>query len=124
MKLDNAVVLVTGANRGIGLEFARQALARGARRVYAGVRDPAAFRVEGIEPVRLDVSDPAQVAAAARACGDVTLLINNAGVAETGGFLADVAIESARRQFEVNFFGPLRLVQAFAPVLAAHGGGA
>lgn len=124
MKLDNAVVLVTGANRGLGLAFAREALARGARKVYAGARDPASVNLPGVEPIRLDVTDPDQVAAAAQRCSDVTLLVNNAGIATTGGFLADGAIESARRQFETNFFGVWRMSQAFAPVLAAQGGGA
>jgi NAD(P)-dependent dehydrogenase (short-subunit alcohol dehydrogenase family) len=124
MKLDNAVVLITGANRGLGLAFAREALARGARTVYAGARDPASVTLPGVVPIRLDVTDPAQVAEAARRCGDVTLLVNNAGIATTGGFLADGALESARQQFETNFFGVWRMSQAFAPVLAAHGGGA
>lgn len=124
MKLDNAVVLVTGANRGLGLAFAREALARGARKVYAGARDPASVNLPGVEPIRLDVTDPDQVRAAAQRCGDVTLLVNNAGIATTGGFLADGAIESARQQFETNFFGVWRMSQAFAPVLAAQGGGA
>ena len=124
MKLDNAIVLITGANRGIGLAFAREALARGARKVYAGARDPAGVTLPGVEAIRLDVTNQDEVAAAAARCGDVTLLINNAGIAAPGGFLADDAIESAHRQLETNFFGPLRLARAFAPVLAANGGGA
>jgi len=75
-------------------------------------------------PIQLDVTNADDVAAAAKRCGDVTLLINNAGIAATGGFLADNGIESARAQLETNFFGPLRLSRAFAPVLAANGGGA
>ena len=124
MQLANAVVLITGANRGIGQAFAREALARGARRVYAAARDPGSVKLPGVLPIQLDVTDPEQVARAARECRDVTLLINNAGVAETGGFLQDNALESARRQLDVNFFGMLQMAQAFAPVLAAHGGGA
>jgi NAD(P)-dependent dehydrogenase (short-subunit alcohol dehydrogenase family) len=124
MQIANAVVLITGANRGIGLAFAREALARGARRVYAAARDPASVRIPGVYPIQLDVTDAEQVARAARDCGDVTLLVNNAGVAVTGGFLAEGGLESARRQLEVNFFGSLRMAQAFAPVLAANGGGA
>lgn len=123
MKLDNAVVLVTGANRGLGLAFAREALARGARKVYAGARDPASVSLPGVEPIRLDVTHPDEVLAAAQRCGDVTLLVNNAGIATTGGFLADGAMGSARQQFETNFFGVWRMSQAFAPVLAANGGG-
>src|SRR4051812_474785 len=124
MQIANAVVLITGANRGIGLAFAREALARGARRVYAAARDPASVKLAGVLPIQLDVTDAAQVARAARECGDVSILVNNAGIASTGGFLADADLESARRQFETNFFGTLRVAQAFAPVLARNGGGA
>ncbi len=124
MKLANAVVLITGANRGIGEAFAREALARGARRVYAAARDPASVKLPGVLPIQLDVTDPEQVARAARDVRDATLVINNAGVAETGGFLQEGALASAQRQLDVNFFGMLRMAQAFAPVLAANGGGA
>ena len=124
MKISNATVLITGANRGLGLAFAREALARGASKVYAGVRDPSKLTLAGVEAIQLDVTRAEDVAAAARRCGDVTLLINNAGIAAFGGFLATDSIESARAHLETNFFGPLRLSQAFAPVLAAHGGGA
>lgn len=124
MQLSDSVVFITGANRGIGLAFAREALERGARRVYAAARDPASVRLPGVLPIQLDVTDDAQVARAARECGDVTLLVNNAGVAATGGFLADTGLASARHQLETNFFGPLRMAQAFAPVLARNGGGA
>lgn len=124
MKIENATVLITGANRGIGLAFARQVLARGAHKVYAGVRNPASVTLPGVEAIRLDVTRPEDVAAAAQRCGDVTLLINNAGIARVGGFFAEDSVEAAREQLETNFFGPLRLSQAFAPVLAANGGGA
>ncbi|MDI1261470.1 SDR family oxidoreductase [Aquabacterium sp.] len=123
MKLNNAVVLITGANRGLGLAFAQEALVRGARKVYAGARDPASVTLPGVIPVKLDVTDPADVARVAAELGDVTLLINNAGIANTGGFLAPNSVESARAHMETNFFGPLRLSQAFASVLAANGGG-
>lgn len=123
MKLDNAVVLITGANRGLGLAFAKEALARGARKVYAGARDPASVTLPGVIPVKLDVTNPADVARVAAELGDVTLLINNAGIANTGGFLAPNSLESARAHMETNFFGPLLLSQAFAGVLASNGGG-
>jgi NAD(P)-dependent dehydrogenase (short-subunit alcohol dehydrogenase family) len=124
MQLDNATVFITGANRGLGLAFAREVLARGARKVYAAARDPSSVTLPGVVPVKLDVTRPEDIAAAARACGDVTLLINNAGIAATGGFLAEDAVTSAQRHLDTNFFGPLRLTQAFAPLLAANGGGA
>lgn len=124
MKLANATVLITGANRGLGLAFAREALERGARKVYAGARNPTTVRLPGVEALQLDVTKHEDVVAAARQCGDVTLLINNAGIASGVAFLAHDSIEVARNLLETNFFGPLRLCQAFAPVLAANGGGA
>lgn len=124
MKIENAVVLVTGANRGIGLEFTRQLLARGARKVYAGARDPASVTLPGVHALRLDVNNSDDVAAAAALIPDVTLVINNAGIAQPGGFLAQDSEEVTRRIFETNFFGMLRVSKAFAPLLKANGGGA
>jgi NAD(P)-dependent dehydrogenase (short-subunit alcohol dehydrogenase family) len=124
VKLDNAIVLITGANRGIGFAFAKAALARGARKVYAGVRKPGDIRLPGLTPIQLDVTSPDDIAAAAQAAGDVTLVINNAGIAETGGPLASDAEESLRRHLDVNLLGTLRVSRAFAPVLARNGGGA
>ena len=124
MKINNAVALVTGANRGIGLAFTRELVARGARKVYAGARDPSTINQPGVQAVRLDVTKPAEIAAAAALAGDVTLLINNAGVGQVGGFLAPDSEEIARRQLETNYFGMLRMSKAFAPILASNGGGA
>jgi NAD(P)-dependent dehydrogenase (short-subunit alcohol dehydrogenase family) len=125
MKIQDAVALVTGANRGIGLAFARALLARGARKVYATARDPSTVTLPpGVQPLQLDVTRPEQIAAVASRAGDVTLLINNAGIAHVGGFLAADNEQVARQQLETNYFGPLRMSKAFAPVLAANGGGA
>jgi NAD(P)-dependent dehydrogenase (short-subunit alcohol dehydrogenase family) len=124
MKIENSVALVTGANRGIGLAFARELLARGARKVYAGVRDPSVALPSGVQALRLDVNKPDDVASAAELASDVTLLINNAGIAQPGGFLAADSEEVARRIFETNFFAVLRVSKAFAPILKANGGGA
>ncbi|MGE8445551.1 MAG: SDR family oxidoreductase [Comamonas sp.] len=124
MKIADAVVLVTGANRGIGQAFVRELLARGARKVYAGSRDPAHISPQaGVHPLRLDVNNPEDVAAAVAQAPDVSLVINNAGIAQTGGFLAEDSEAVARRMFETNFFAVLRMSKAFAPVLAANGGG-
>src|SRR4051794_38527293 len=124
MKIENAVVLVTGANRGIGLAFARELLARGARKVYVGARDPATVAQPGVQALRLDVNKPEEVAAAAAMASDVTLVVNNAGIAQPGGFLAADSEEVTRRLFETNFFAMLRMSKAFAPILKANGGGA
>jgi len=124
MKIENAVALVTGANRGIGLAFTRELLARGARKVYAGVRDPAMVMPSDVQPLRLDVTKPGDVAAAAELASDVTLVINNAGIAQPGGFLVPDSEDVARRIFETNFFAMLRMSKAFAPILQANGGGA
>jgi len=124
MKIENAVVLVTGANRGIGQAFARELLARGASKIYAGARDPATVTQSGVQALRLDINRPEEVAAAAALASDVTLIINNAGIAEPGGFLAADSEEVTRRIFETNFFAMLRVSKAFAPILKANGGGA
>ena len=124
MKIENAVVLVTGANRGIGLAFAQALLARGARKVYAAARNPATVTLPGVEALQIDVTKPEEVAAAVQRASDVTLVINNAGIAQPGGFLAQDSEELARRIFETNFFGMLNVSKAFAPVLKANGGGA
>ena len=124
MKIENAVVLVTGANRGIGLTFARELLARGARKVYAAARNPSTVTLDGVQALTLDVTISEQVYAAAQQAADVTLVINNAGIAQPGGFLAPDSDAVARRIFETNFFGVLNMSKAFAPVLKANGGGA
>ncbi|WP_386068682.1 SDR family oxidoreductase [Tahibacter sp. UC22_41] len=123
MDLTHSVALVTGANRGLGRAFAAALLARGAGKVYAAARDPSTIDLPGVVPVRLDVTNAAEVAAAARSLGDVNLLINNAGIIERSSVLnGDLA--ALRREMETNFFGTLAVSQAFAPVLGANGGGA
>jgi len=124
VKIQNSVALVTGANRGLGLAFTQALLAGGARKVYAAARDPASVKQPGIQPVRLDVTNAEQVAAVAAELGDVTLVINNAGVIRGSGFLGEKGVESARAELETNFFGPVNVSRAFAPILARNGGGA
>ncbi|RQR61183.1 short chain dehydrogenase [Burkholderia sp. Bp9126] len=124
MKIEGAVVFVTGANRGLGLHFAQQALARGAKKVYAGARDPSAVTLPGVIPVKLDVTRAADVAAAAEVARDVTLLINNAGIARLGSLTDDGADAALRDHLDTNVFGVLAMARAFAGVLAGNGGGA
>lgn len=121
MILENSVVLVTGASRGLGAAFVEAALARGARKVYAAARNPSAPTRPGVFPLVLDVTDPQAAADAATAARDATIVINNAGIAVPGG-VADAA--GFRRQMETNVFGMLAVSRAFAGVLAANGGGA
>ena len=122
MDITGSVALVTGANRGLGRHFAQQLLERGATKVYATSRRPELVDVPGVEVLRLDVTDPETIAAAAAAAGDVTLLVNNAGITTRSnlltGDLADV-----RREMDTHFYGTLDVVRAFAPVLARNGGG-
>ena len=125
MKTRNSVVFVTGANRGFGLSLAREALVRGAAKVYAGMRNTEGFNVPGIVPVKLDVNDPASIAAAAERCGDVTLLVNNAGIGRILEGPLDGRMEAQSREiFETNYYGVIRVTQAFAPILGKNGGGA
>ena len=124
MLIKDSVVFITGANRGLGLAFAKAALAAGAKKVYGAARDPASITLAGVTPVALDVTDVAQVEAAAQACGDVTLLVNNAGISRNANLLGAGAIEAARAELETNFFGVWSVVRSFAPVLARNGGGA
>ncbi|MFD9004536.1 SDR family oxidoreductase [Streptomyces sp. NPDC059582] len=123
MDIRGSTALVTGANRGIGLAFAQALLDHGAVKVYAGVRDPETVRDPGLVALRLDVTDEEQVAAAAAAAGDVSIVINNAGVVG-GPSLLEGSFDGARREMEVNYFGTWAVSRAFAPVLAANGGGA
>ncbi|MFE9201908.1 SDR family oxidoreductase [Micromonospora sp. NPDC007230] len=120
--LNGAVVLVTGANGGIGTHFVREALARGAAKVYATARNPREWDDERIVPLALDVTDPASIQAAVEAAPDVTVLINNAGATVSTPGILTHSEEEIRRNVETNFLGPLFLARAFAPILSAKGG--
>lgn len=124
VRLDGARVLVTGASRGLGLVFAASLLARGADVVYGGARDPAQIGTPGVVPVRLDITSPTDVAVAAQRCANVDVVINNAGIMRFAPLLAAPDIDDARAEMETNYVGTLRMCRAFAPVLAANGGGA
>ncbi len=131
-KIKDTAALVTGGNRGIGRALVEELLAGGARKVYVGTRDLSAVdelskaHGERVVPLRLDVTDRGQVESAAALAGDVRLLINNAGLALPVPSEIDTEklLESGRKEMEVNLFGTLSVTRAFAPILAANGGGA
>ncbi len=130
MDITGSVALVTGAHGGIGRAFVADLLKRGAAKVYVTARDTASLADllkdgdERLVPLALDVTDPDQLHKAAVAASDVTLLINNAGYAAFQGAIAAPDISAARREMDVNYFGPLALTRTFKPALAAAGGGA
>jgi NAD(P)-dependent dehydrogenase (short-subunit alcohol dehydrogenase family) len=122
MEIDGSVALVTGASRGIGLAFARALLSRGAAKVYAGVRRPEDFNEPGLEPLLLDVTNHQHIEAAAAKASDASIVINNAGI-QAGPQLLQGSLDGARLEMEVNYLAPWALSRAFAPILAANGGG-
>ncbi|MEV7200295.1 SDR family oxidoreductase [Streptomyces griseoluteus] len=122
MELNNAVAVVTGANRGLGRHLAAQLVERGAK-VYAAARRPETVDVPGAVPLRLDVTDEASVREAARTASDTTLLINNAGIS-TGASLMEGETAEIRREMETNYFGLLAATRSFVPVIEGNGGGA
>jgi NAD(P)-dependent dehydrogenase (short-subunit alcohol dehydrogenase family) len=125
MRINGSVAFVTGGNRGLGLAFVEELRARGASKVYAGVRRPEAFDVPGVEVVGVDVTDADSVREAADRCGDVTLLINNAGIGSLNdGALDPSFAQTCRDIFETNFYGMVHASQAFSPVISRCGGGA
>ena len=124
MKIAGSVALVTGTGRGLGRVFARELLGRGAARVYGAARDAARVTEPGVTPVTLDITDARRVAQVAGECGDVSLLVNNAGVLKYSTFTEAPSLDAARQEMETNYFGTLSMCRAFAPVLAASGGGA
>jgi NAD(P)-dependent dehydrogenase (short-subunit alcohol dehydrogenase family) len=125
MKTQDSVVFISGASRGLGLAFAHEALDRGAKKVYAGVRSLTEAKTPGIIQLKLDVTDPTSIAAAVTQCGDTTVLVNNAGIARlTSSTLDPSMIDIAREVFETNYYGMILLSQKFAPILANNGGGA
>jgi NAD(P)-dependent dehydrogenase (short-subunit alcohol dehydrogenase family) len=123
MKIEGSTALVTGANRGLGAAIA-QALVEAGAKVYGSARHTASITNPEVIPVLLDVTNPDHIANAARTCSDVSIVVNNAGIGRSSASLASDAVDAARAEMETNFFGPLQIARAFAPVLRANGGGA
>lgn len=122
--LKNAVVLVTGANGGLGRAFVADALQRGAAKVYATARTPREWTDPRVVPLALDINSPESVAAVAEQAADTTVLINNAGISDSGQPVLSTPLDAVRSVFETNVFAQLAVTQAFAPVLARNDGGA
>ncbi|MFF1635967.1 SDR family oxidoreductase [Leifsonia sp. NPDC058248] len=122
--ISGQIALVTGANRGLGAEFVSALLERGAAKVYAAVRTPETLEADDprVVPIRLDVTDAASIRAAAEQASDVTLLVNNAGIAVNQSLVSG-DLDEIHREFDTNFWGPVLMTRAFAPVIVANGGG-
>lgn len=129
MDIENSVALVTGGNRGIGEAFVRAFLAAGVNRVYVGARSPesaahlVAEATDRVAALKLDVSKPVEIEAAAAQCTDVSILVNNAGAFLNQRLIGAETMDAARQEMEVNYFGLLGMCRAFAPALKANGGG-
>ena len=128
--IEGKVILITGANRGIGKALASKALELGAKKVYATARDESrlaevkALDSDRVVTLTLDVTNQEQVSAAAQAASDVEIVINNAGMGTGAQLMADDVVEKSKLEMDANFYGPMRMGLAFAPILKANGGGA
>ncbi len=118
----NITALVTGANRGLGRQLAAELISRGAK-VYAAARRPETVDLPGVIPVQLDITDPESVRRAAVVAGDVTMLVNNAGVSTRAGLLTG-PIDDIRLEMETHYFGTLNVSREFVPIIERNGGGA
>lgn len=130
MKIEGCRALVTGGNRGIGQGFVEELLDAGAARIYIGARTPseakalAATDPDRLRIIELDVAKEEHAAAAAEACTDVNLLVNNAGVFNMQTLIGAPDMVSMRAEIDVNYLGLVSMCRAFAPIIEANGGGA
>ena len=130
LQISQSVALVTGANRGLGRAFVEALHQAGAKKIYATARnieslqEIVAIDPNRIIPLTLDVTNAAQIEAVANQAVDVNLLINNAGIVNTGGLFTDASVQAAQSEMDVNYFGTLNMIRAFASILKLNGGGA
>lgn len=124
MNINGSVALVTGGNRGLGKALVQALLDAGAQKVYVAARHLPEVSDARLQPLKLDITDPRDIAAAVEECQDVNILINNAGVASFTPMLGTASIDRAREEIETNYFGTLAMCSAFAPILKQNGGGA
>jgi NAD(P)-dependent dehydrogenase (short-subunit alcohol dehydrogenase family) len=121
--IKDSIVFITGATGGIAKALISELVARGAAKIYAGARDVAGLAgTDRIIPVKMDVTSDDDVAEAAVRAGDVTLLINNAGINHNTAFLLADDLSLAKEEIEVNYLAPLRVTRAFAPALIQNQG--
>jgi short-subunit dehydrogenase len=121
--IKGSVVLITGATGAIAKALIAELKVRGAAKIYAAARDVSGLAAsEGLVPVKMDVTSDDEVAAATRVAGDVTLLINNAGINHNTAFLVTPDVAIAREEIEINYLAPLRVTKAFAPALIKNKG--
>lgn len=128
--VENRVVLVTGANRGIGKSIVEEFLSNGARKVYAAARSLESLNPliaqypDQVVPVHIDLNKPETINAAVEITGDVEVVVNNAGMFKAAPLLSAESVDALQTEMEVNVYGLMRVAQAYAPVLKANGGGA
>lgn len=128
MSIKNSVVLITGANRGIGKSYVEEFIKQGAKKIYLGVRNPKKVAdlvkkdPDRLVALKLDVTSAEDIKAAASKAKDVTILINNAGVLRPAALNEKSALKNARAEMEVNYFAPLQMALAFYPVLKKNKG--
>ena len=121
--IKGSVVLITGATGAIAKALIAELKARGAAKIYAAARDVSGLSAsQGLVPLKMDVTSDAEVAAAAKAAGDITLLINNAGINHNTAFMVAPDLAIAREEIEINYLAPLRVTKAFAPALIKNKG--
>ena len=121
--IKGSVVLITGATGAIAKALIAELKARGAAKIYAAARDVSGLAAsQGLVPIKMDVTSDAEVAAAAKAAGDVMLLINNAGINHNTAFMVAPDLAIAREEIEINYLAPLRVTKAFAPALIKNKG--